>query len=187
MFQHPTEEERLYQDGTKVMLNEKIAATAHKLYDVSQDDLLNNDFVKPYSAYNFFSRASFLRNPYVIRVLQILLDRPGAHLNSEYEENVRIHENSKFLYRSDQATAAMRNRLTDYGYLTLGLLTVTGACYHSFIPLVLWSLFVVTVAALSLVAECTPLFARAGQAMDDYEPPRAARRLAAAHRAGGLY
>ena len=89
------EEERLYQDGTKVMLNEKVAATAHKLYDVSQDDMLNNDFVKPYSAYNFFARASFLRNPYVIRVLQILLDRPGAHLNSEYEENVQIHENSK--------------------------------------------------------------------------------------------
>ena len=113
------------------MLNEKVAATAHKLYDVSQDDMLNNDFVKPYSAYNFFARASFLRNPYVIRVLQILLDRPGAHLNSEYEENVQIHENSKFLYRSDQATSALRNRITDYGYLTLALLTITGASYHS--------------------------------------------------------
>ena len=99
MFKHPTAEERAYQDPTKVMLNEKFAAAANKVYDVSQDDLLNNDFEKRYSAYNFFARAGFLRNPFVIRALQILLDRPGAHQNSEYEENVQIC----LLYTSDAA------------------------------------------------------------------------------------
>jgi hypothetical protein len=57
-----------------------------------------------------------VQNSFVLKVMRNAFDNVHIHEKSHHESlgGVKAHENSMFLYKSRQATSAIRGRLTDY-------------------------------------------------------------------------
>ena len=76
-------------------------------------------------------------NALFLKAVRLLFDNQGVHERNHHDgfRGIRTHENSLFLYKSDQADAIVRSRVIDYFLLFGGLSAITGMSQFILLPL----------------------------------------------------
>lgn len=107
------------------IVENRILAKIASVFKPHRDDNMDNMRTNKYSAYYWFPRIAFFRNRWFLKAMANIFDRNRTRMSSVYDEPVQIHENSVFLYKSQQASWFMGFRVYDYfalGCLTFGML-----------------------------------------------------------------
>lgn len=120
-YQIPVEEEDLNEQFGKNRNNSIGNRLTKKiLYYTNFHRNLDLDNLRPnkLSAYYWFPRLSFFRNNLFLKFTAHIFDRNRQRVSSVYDEPVKIHENSVFLYKSPETSHFMALRLFDYAALS---------------------------------------------------------------------
>lgn len=117
-YQYPTEKEDLYEHYGKMPAKDAFVFGKIAAYFRLNRDYLDNLRTNKYSAYYWIPRIGFLRNSLFLQTLGYLIDSPKVKSTNSYDEPIKIHENSVFLYKSNRASSYLSFRLYDYVALT---------------------------------------------------------------------
>jgi hypothetical protein len=77
-----------------------------------------------------------------LKAVRLLFDNQGVHERNHHDgfRGIRTHENSLFLYKSNQADAIVRSRVVDYFLFFGGLSAITGLSQFILLPLAVMTL-----------------------------------------------
>jgi hypothetical protein len=98
----------------KGIFTERFERWLSRHWSPHDDDTLSNDHAHRFAAYKWFTGGLLGAKP-IVKLMSNLFERT-QHANF-YEEPAKIHENSVFLYKSDQANDVLMGRWVDYGLL----------------------------------------------------------------------
>lgn len=131
IYKEPVEEADIDQELGKsrgLMTHNIIIAKLNYLLGTHRVHFMDNARTNKYSAYHWIPKIPLLRNSLVLKTLSSLFDNSRQTSSNLYDEPVRIHENSIFLYQSPSTPTWIGNRITDYaalGCLVYGTMIAT--------------------------------------------------------------
>ncbi len=123
VFHVPVEEGDLDQEIGKNrgdVLHHKVIGKLNILLGSNRLHHLDNARHNKYSLYHWAPKIPFLKNGFSLRLLASLFDNSRQQASNAYDEPVKIHDNSIFLYQSPSTPSYIGAR--GYDYFALGSL-----------------------------------------------------------------
>ena len=125
-YKHPSQHDIDYQLPKEGIFNEKFHAWVAGKWAVDRDEMLTNDKVQKYSAYNMFNTVPMLRNGILWKFAAIFGNRSRDADNSSGLAGIQTHENGVHLYKSPDARYVSARHISDYATVFFGLYFLSG-------------------------------------------------------------
>lgn len=99
---------------TTKLIHNRIVMKVLSKTNVHRHHLMDNMRRDQRSAYQWFSKLGMFKNQMFLKLMAAVFDTAKSHEASTYDEPVSIHENSVFLYKSNQSSYWVGSRVYDY-------------------------------------------------------------------------
>ena len=125
-YKLPSQADMDYQLPKEGIFSEKLHAWIAGKWAVDRDEVLTNDKVQKYSAYNMFNTVPMLRNGLLWKMCAAIGVRSRDSDNHGGLAGIQTHENGIHLYKSPEARYVIARQLSDYALLGFGLYFLAG-------------------------------------------------------------
>lgn len=127
-YEIPVDKEEIRQEygSERGIIQDRLFTKIAHYFKPHRDTFVDNIRPNKYSAYYWWPRLQFLRSRSLISLLAFIFEKSSTKRSSVYNEPVKIHENSVFLYKAPSTGNFLRLKLYDYstlGFIIYGALS----------------------------------------------------------------